>query len=300
MNPQPNLLKNVSMSGQTTWRAGGAARFGYAPESEQNLSLFLKSFQRSDCPIVFIGLGSNLLVRDGGLNALVIFTHRGLSVLNVMGEGANAIFYASAGVALPKLARFAANLGYEGSEFMAGIPGTVGGGLTMNAGCYGGEIWDCVQHVKTITPSGDIKVRSPSDYLIDYRKVTHKCEGEEFFIGAWFKFHVGDKQKARDRIRNLLRRRVQEQPLSKPNAGSVFRNPDDDFAARLIEAGGLKGRLTGGAEVSQRHANFIINTGGATAKDIEDLMVEVQSEVAFKYGITLKREIHILGATIDS
>ena len=295
MNPQATLLENVPMSRQTAWRAGGVARFGYAPSSEEDLSLFLARHSFSDLPVVFVGLGSNLLVRDGGLAALVVFTHRGLSKLSILGHGVDALFYASAGVALPKLARFSANMGYEGAEFMAGIPGSVGGALAMNAGCYGSEVWDCVQRVRTITANGEIKERPVSDYLVGYREVSPKHEGKEFFIGAWFGFVAGDGQKSRARISELLKRRVREQPLSKPNSGSVFRNPDGDFAARLIESNGLKGRSNGPAVVSDKHANFIINNGDATAKNIEDLIAEVQSEVECKSGIRLKREVHIVG-----
>ncbi|MDA1331093.1 MAG: UDP-N-acetylmuramate dehydrogenase [Proteobacteria bacterium] len=283
------------MSRQTAWRAGGAARFGYAPSSEEDLSLFLGRHSFPDLPIVFVGLGSNLLIRDGGLAALVVFTHRGLSELSISGYGVEALFYASSGVALPKLARFSANKGFEGGEFMAGIPGSVGGALAMNAGCYGSETWDCVQRVRTIALNGEIKERTPLDYLVSYRKVSPKFEEKEFFIGAWFSFTAGDGQKSRARISELLRRRVREQPLSKPNSGSVFRNPDGDFAARLIESNGLKGRSNGAAVVSDKHANFIINNGGANAKNIEDLIFEVQSEVELKSGIRLKREVHIMG-----
>ena len=244
---------------------------------------------------MFVGLGSNLLVRDGGLAALVVFTHRGLSKLSILGHGVDALFYASSGVALPKLARFSANMGYEGAEFMAGIPGSVGVALAMNAGCYGSEVWDCVQRVRTITANGEIKERPVSDYLVGYREVSPKHEGKEFFIGAWFGFVAGDGQKSRARISELLKRRVREQPLSKPNSGSVFRNPDGDFAARLIEINGLKCRSNGAAVVSDKHANFIINNGDATAKNIEDLIAEVQSEVECKSGIRLKREVHIVG-----
>ncbi len=295
MNPQPILLEHVAMERQTAWRAGGAARFGYAPSSEKELSVFLKSNSRPDLPLLFVGLGSNLLIRDGGLKALVIFTHRGLSDMDVTVQNNDTFFYASAGVALPKLARFAANMGFEGAEFMAGIPGSVGGGLAMNAGCYGSEVWDYVERVRTITLDGEIKERLPSDYIVEYRKVSHKRGRNDFFIGGWFRFNVGEKQKSRNRIKELLKQRVQEQPLSKPNSGSVFRNPDGEFAARLIENSGLKGLQRGAAIVSDKHANFIINTGGATAKNIEDLIFEIQSAVESRSGVKLEKEVHIFG-----
>lgn len=295
MNPQSNLLEHIAMERQTSWRAGGVVRFGYAPSSEKDLALFLKSKSRPGLPLFFVGLGSNLLIRDGGLEALVVFTHRGLSEMLVSGDNRGKLFYASAGVALPKLARFSANMGFEGAEFMAGIPGSVGGGLAMNAGCYGSEIWDCVERVRTITSDGEIKERSPSEYTIQYRKVSQKYEQKEFFVGGWFRFNPGDKKKSRDKIRELLKRRVKEQPLNKPNSGSVFRNPEGNFAAQLIENSGLKGLHRGAALVSDKHANFIINTGGATAKNIEDLILEVQEVVELNSGVKLKREVHIMG-----
>ena len=295
MNPQEMLLEHVAMERQTAWRAGGVARFGYAPSSEIELASFLKSNSRPDLPLFFVGLGSNLLIRDGGLEALVIFTHRGLSDIDVTERDRDTLFYASAGVALPKLARFSANMGFEGAEFMAGIPGSVGGGLAMNAGCYGSEVWDYVERVRTTTSDGEIMERVPSDYIVEYRKVSGKGQRKEFFIGGWFRFNVGEKEKSRAKIKELLKRRVQEQPLSKPNSGSVFRNPDGDFAARLIEKSGLKGLQRGAAIVSNKHANFIINSGGATAKNIEDLILEVQSVVKLNSGVKLKREVHIMG-----
>ena len=295
MNPQANILERVAMKRQTAWRAGGEVRYGYAPSSEKDLSAFLKSSSRPDLPLLFVGLGSNLLIRDGGLEALVIFTHRGLSDIDVTVQHNGTFFYASAGVSLPKLARFSANMGFEGAEFMAGIPGSVGGGLAMNAGCYGSEVWDYVERVRTITQDGEIKERYPSEYSVEYRRVSQKSEQREFFIGGWFRFNAGEKQKSRNRIKELLKQRVQEQPLGKPNSGSVFRNPDGEFAARLIENNGLKGLRRGAAIVSDKHANFIINTGGATAKNIEDLILEIQSTVELKSGVKLKREVHILG-----
>ncbi|MDC1311614.1 UDP-N-acetylmuramate dehydrogenase [Burkholderiales bacterium] len=295
MNPQANLLEHVAMERQTAWRAGGLARFGYAPSSEEELSSFLKCKSRPDLPLFFVGLGSNLLIRDGGLEALVVFTHRGLSDMYVAERNKDTLFYASAGVALPKLARFSANMGFEGAEFMAGIPGSVGGGLAMNAGCYGSEVWDCVARVRTITSDGEIKERSPADYVIEYRNVSQKHQQREFFVGGWFRFNPGDKKKSRNKIKELLKRRVREQPLSRPNSGSVFRNPEGEFAARLIERSGLKGLQRGAALVSDKHANFIINTGGATAKNIEDLILEVQSVVELNSGVKLKREVHIMG-----
>lgn len=295
MKPEPNLIQDVDMSRHTAWRAGGRAKFGFAPASEEDLANFLRDNPCADYPIFFVGLGSNLLIRDGGISALLIFTHSGLSDLKIAESESGAEFYASAGVAIPKLARHSAKMGFEGGEFFAGIPGTVGGALAMNAGCYGSETWEHVTRVKTISRHGNIRERVPDEYCIGYRSVKPKFPEDEFFLGGWFRFENGDGKKAQSKIKNLLVRRVQEQPLNKPNSGSVFRNPQGDYAARLIERCGLKDKQVGAARVSKKHANFIINTGNASANDIEVLIRDIQLEVRSKYGVQLKREVRIIG-----
>jgi UDP-N-acetylmuramate dehydrogenase len=248
-----------------------------------------------DEPVVFVGLGSNLLVRDGGLRGTVVFTHGGLKRLFMEGEAGAPEIYAEAGVANPKVARFAAVHELEGAEFLTGIPGTVGGALAMNAGCYGSETWDVVTHVRTIDRAGGLQVREPDEFSIGYRHVLPIEEHGEFFVAAWFRFRRGDGLRARQTIKDLLARRIASQPLAEPNAGSVFRNPPGDHAARLIESCGLKGRRIGGAEVSRKHANFIVNKGDATAADIEDLMATVHGTVLMKTGVSLEPEVKIVG-----
>jgi UDP-N-acetylmuramate dehydrogenase len=256
-----------------------------------------------------VGLGSNLLVRDGGLRGTVVFTHWALRELGF--QGTDKELYAEAGLPTPKVARFAALHGLAGAEFLAGIPGTVGGALAMNAGCYGGETWEIVVRVRTIDRRGQLHERTPADFKIEYRHVSLKGQGgtpkeeenlnapihpsEEWFVSATFRLTGGDVEVSRHKIKELLKRRIATQPLSEPNAGSVFRNPAGDFAARLIEACGLKGHAIGGAMISPKHANFIVNRGDARAADIEALIECAQAAVKTKFGIELEREVRIIG-----
>ena len=286
--------RDEPMRKHTSWRAGGTADRAYRPADLEDLCLFLRGLPSTE-PLFFAGLGSNLLVRDGGIRGTVVFTHAALRGF-FLGEGAGAAeIYAEAGVASPKVARFAAVHNLEGAEFFAGIPGTVGGALAMNAGCYGAETWDSVVRVRTVDRSGRLQIRSPGEFSIGYRRVIPVQALDEFFVAAWFRFRHGDGRRARQTIKAFLSRRIASQPLNEPNAGSVFRNPPGDHAARLIEACGLKGRRIGAAEVSLKHANFIVNKGDATAKDIEKLITEVQETVKRKTGIELEREVQIVG-----
>lgn len=291
--------EHVSMAKHVSWRAGGMARRTYVPADLDDLAAMLASLP-ADEPVLFVGLGSNLLVRDGGYNGTIVFLHAALNELHVEAEQSNTtspLIYAEAGVASPKVARFAANLGCD-AAFLAGIPGTIGGALAMNAGCYGAETWSFVERVCTIDRAGVRHGRLPQDYEIGYRHIAalNADAAGEVFAGAWFRFPVMAQPMARDSIKTLLEKRVASQPLRWPNAGSVFRNPPGDFAARLIEAIGLKGFAIGGAEVSTMHANFIVNASGtATAKDIETLITTVQARVAEATGIKLIREVRIVG-----
>lgn len=281
----------------TSWRAGGVAQRVYRAADLDDLRHFLRSLP-ADEPLIAAGLGSNLLVRDGGVRGTVLLMHGSLSGLSLEEDGS---IYAQSGVPGAKLARFAALHGCRGAEFFAGIPGTVGGMLAMNAGCYGGETWQHVTRVQVVTRGGELLERTPAEYQIGYRYVKRvedsglRTQDLELFVGAWLKFEQGDGETARRQIRELLSRRIASQPLNLPNAGSVFRNPPGDFAARLIEQCGLKGRTIGGAQVSEKHANFIVNTGGATAADIEKLIETVRAMVANQTGVDLHTEVKIIG-----
>jgi UDP-N-acetylmuramate dehydrogenase len=289
------LRRDEPMARHVSWRAGGRADRFFAPADLQDLSGFLKKNPKGE-PLLFIGLGSNLLVRDGGFRGTVVALHSA----KLHPDMKDGMVFAEAGVAAPKVARFTARHGLAGAEFLAGIPGTVGGALAMNAGCYGGETWDIVEAVQTIDRSGEISLRKRDEFEIGYRHCNLKSEKkrstEEWFVGAYFKLPSGDGEASRARIKEFLGKRIATQPLSLPNAGSVFRNPPGDHAARLIEACGLKGLQRGGARVSEKHANFIVNPeGAASAADIEFLIESVRENVKGKTGIELITEVRIVG-----
>lgn len=288
------LSCDVTMRKYTSWHTGGVAERMYQPADLDDLLVFLRNLP-ADEQLYAVGLGSNLLVRDGGLRGTVLMLHGTMSALHLELDGS---VYAEVGVPGAKLARFAAAHDLQGAEFFAGIPGTLGGMLAMNAGCYGSETWEKVLRVQTVNRHGEVYVRTPADYEIGYRHVAKretKNEQDEFFIAAWLQFSKGDGESARQGIKALLNKRIASQPLNMPNAGSVFRNPKGDYAARLIEQSGLKGRQIGGAQVSERHANFIVNTGAATAADIENLIIEVQAVVAQETSVKLQCEVRIIG-----
>jgi len=289
------LKAGEPMARHVSWRAGGPAARFYAPADLEDLSAFLAQLPPAE-PVLFVGLGSNLLVRDGGFAGTVVLTHAPGRHPQLLGGR----LFAEAGVAAPKVARFAARHDLGRAEFLAGIPGTVGGALAMNAGCYGGETWDLVARALTIDRGGRVRERARAEFDVGYRHCTLSGSGRlgetEWFAGAWLELPRGDGAASRARIRELLLRRIAEQPLSLPNAGSVFRNPPADHAARLIEAAGLKGLARGGARVSEKHANFIVNPERrASAADIEGLILEVRARVAARFAVELVPEVRIVG-----
>ena len=292
--PRGLLRYDEPMAKHVSWRAGGSARVFYKPAGIADLCAFLRT-RAPEEPLLFVGLGSNLLVRDGGFEGAVVFTHHALTGIRQQAGGARPTFTAAAGVPAPHLARFVAKHGGAGAEWMAGVPGTLGGALAMNAGCYGGQTWDHVIAVETIDRSGNLRARGPADYDIGYRQVGLREGGEEWFISGVFVFERGEEAPAMQRMKALLTRRVATQPLNQPNAGSVFRNPPDDHAARLIESCGLKGYRVGAAQVSWKHANFIVNLGGASAADIEAVIDHVHAIVLARTRVSLVQEVRIVG-----
>lgn len=283
------------MSKHTSWRAGGAAERAYVPADLADLCAFLAGLPVAE-PVHAVGLGSNLLVRDGGIRGTVLLLHGALKELRLEHtEERGGRLYAEAGVASPKVARFCARHDLEGAEFLAGIPGTVGGALAMNAGCYGSETWDFVEKVATVNRRGKLRERTRGDYDIGYRHVALLDGGEEWFVAGWLRLRRGDGKASLGKIKEFLTRRIRTQPLNLPNAGSVFRNPPGKHAAQLIETCGLKGLRVGGAMVSSLHANFIVNTGGATAADIETVIGRVRERVQKETGIVLEQEVRIVG-----
>lgn len=283
------LLVNEPMSRHTSWRVGGPADRLYVPADLEDLAAFLASLPPQEA-LHWVGLGSNLLVRDGGVRGTVIMTSGALNDLSLLRPG---VVRAEAGVAGAKVARFCAERELTGAEFLAGIPGTVGGALAMNAGAFGGETWNIVEAVETIDHRGQRRARAPSDYRVDYRKVAGP-QGE-WFVAAHFRLGTGDAAQGKTLIKSLLARRGATQPTQLPNAGSVFKNPPGDHAARLIEASGLKGACEGKACVSELHANFIVNQGGAKAADIERLIARIQATVENLHGVTLEPEVRVIG-----
>lgn len=291
--PRQSMLRGELRTGESlkrynSWRVGGPARRMYLPADVDDLSDFLRGLPANE-PLLWLGLGSNLLIRDGGFDGTVILMQGRLNGLKVDGR----LVHAEAGVACAKVARAAARAGLTGGAFLAGIPGTMGGALAMNAGAFGGETWKIVEAATTIDRLGVVHERVPADFEIAYREV--KRAGEEWFVSCTLHLDQGDVEAEQDAIRKLLDRRAATQPTGLPSCGSTFRNPPNDFAARLIEACGLKGYGIGGAEISSKHANFIINTGDATADDIERLIDHVRAEVAGRHGISLHPEVHLVG-----
>ncbi len=285
------FLDRNQMARHTSWRVGGPARI-YRPADVADLCVFLASLPAQE-PVYFVGLGSNLLVRDGGIRGVVVLTNGTLGAIEQTGERELRV---EAGAACAKVARRCIREGFGGGEFLAGIPGSMGGALAMNAGAFGGETWERVVSVETVDRQGRLRRRSPDDYEIAYRTV--RGPADEWFVAATLRFGVGDPDAMRERVKDLLARRAATQPMGKPSCGSVFRNPPGEHAARLIEAAGLKGLREGGAMVSDKHANFIINTGDATAADIENLIIRVRDTVEQRFGICLQPEVRIVGENV--
>jgi UDP-N-acetylmuramate dehydrogenase len=277
------------MSRHVSWRAGGNAKCYFTPADIEDLSILLASLPEDEA-ILWLGLGSNTLVRDAGFDGTVIALQ---GVMNVVERLAGNRVYAGAGATASKLARFCAKQDLVGAEFFAGIPGLVGGALAMNAGAFGGETWRHVLSVETIDRKGNRRKRNAEEYQVGYRSVSGPAD--EWFTAAIFQFEQGDGSAASEAIRQLLARRAETQPTGAASCGSVFTNPENDHAARLIESCGLKGYRIGGAVVSQKHANFIINDNNASADDIESLIKHVQRTVRDQQGVELKTEVRIVG-----
>jgi len=285
------LRHGHTLAGHTVWRVGGPGEQVYEPTDVDDLARFLRTLE-ADEPIFWLGLGSNVLVRDGGVRGTVILSNRLARDPERLDDDR---VWVEAGVPCAKMARFCARNGLAGAEFLAGIPGTVGGALAMNAGAFGGETWALVESVQMIHRSGERRDRDPADFEIGYRRV--QVPADEWFIAGVFQLQPGEAVLIEGRIRELLRARARTQPTGKRSCGSVFRNPQPQAAGRLIDACGLKGRRVGDAEVSDKHANFILNLGEARAHDIEALIDEVKAVVQREQGVRLTPEVRIIGQT---
>jgi UDP-N-acetylmuramate dehydrogenase len=282
------LLRNELMSKHTSWRVGGKADNYYIPIDLIDLQQYLKSIP-SNANISWVGLGSNMLVRDGGIRGYVIATVNALKDIKLCDDG---LVYAQAGVTCAKLAKFCLKHGLTGGDFLAGIPGTVGGALAMNAGAFGSEIWSFVTQAEMINRKGELINRKAEEFDVHYRRVSQF--NNEWFAAARFRFDTQLGQKDSN-IKKLLQQRNASQPIGLPSCGSVFKNPQGQYAAKLIEAAGLKGYCHGQAWVSEKHANFIISNAQTSAKDIEGLVAFIQQTVKQKFDVTLETEVRILG-----
>ena len=278
---------NVSLSRYNTWGVGGQAECVFRPADIEDLCEFLATID-NDIPVTWLGLGSNVLIRDGGISGIVIITQ---GCLNQIEYKAHGVVSAQAGVPCAKLARAIVSKQLTGIEFMAGIPGTVGGALAMNAGAFGGQTWDYVASVQVINRDGEIRTRLPNEYEIAYRSVV--APELEWFVSA--QFNLQERSGKVVSIKELLQQRADTQPIGKKNCGSVFKNPPGKHAAKLIEQCDLKGYVIGGASISQKHANFIINDADASAADIEKLILHAKNTVLERCGIELIPEVKILG-----
>lgn len=291
------VLYNEPLARYTSWRVGGPATRLFKPINLADLQAFLRQLD-TDEPVFWLGLGSNLLVRDGGIPGTVIATQGCLNELALIKP---VTVRAEAGVTCSKVSRLCQSHALVGAEFLAGIPGTMGGALAMNAGAFGGETWDLVEQVETIDRHGEIRYRKPEEYRIGYRSV--KGHENEWFVAAHLRLRQVDQQQQetiKQNARALLAERNTRQPIGQASCGSVFRNPEGAYAAELIERTGLKGECVGDACVSDKHANFIINQGKASAADIEKLIDKVADAVYQAEGIQLVREVRIVGEAIEN
>jgi UDP-N-acetylmuramate dehydrogenase len=285
----PRVQRDEPMSRHTSWHVGGPADVFFTPRDRTELAAFIRTLPNGT-PIFWIGLGSNLLVRDGGLRGVVVSTHGALDTLRRLDD---THVYCEAGVACARIARQCIKWGLGPAEFFAGIPGTLGGALAMNAGAFGGETWRHVVEVETLDRKGEVRTRSAAEYRVGYRHVESPA-ADEWFLSSRLTFDA--RPGANDaEVRALLARRRAAQPIGEWSCGSVFTNPPDDHAARLIEAAGLKGTRVGGASVSTKHANFIINHGEARAAEVEELIARVQEVVEQRFGVRLVPEVRIVG-----
>jgi len=286
------LLRDEPMDKHTSWRVGGKAEMFYVPTDKASLVQLMCQLP-GNVPVFWFGLGSNLLVRDAGIPGMVVCTFKGMSEIERIDEES---IYAQAGVTSAKLAKYCARHGLEGAEFLAGIPGSFGGAVAMNAGAYGGDTWSMIERIECLDRDGNINWFDKSEISYQYRHV--ELPENNWIVGAQIKLKVIKGLDLGRRIRELLKTRGRSQPVQSANAGSVFKNPENDFAARLLDEAGMKGTSIGGAEYSSKHANFIINKGAATATDIEDLIKLGQKMVKHQFGIDLEPEVRIVGSSV--
>jgi UDP-N-acetylmuramate dehydrogenase len=285
------LERNAALAPFTWFRVGGPAELLFIPEDEDDLAAFLKALDPA-APVLAIGVGSNLLVRDGGVEGVVIRLGRGFSKVEAR-DGHR--IYAGAGVPDAVLAREAAKAGIAGLEFYRGVPGSVGGACVMNAGCYGSETKDVLVEAYAVSRAGEKLTLSKAEMGFVYRKSAAAARGDLIFTGALFEGAPDDPAAISARMDEITARREASQPIREKTGGSTFKNPPADSSWRLVDAAGWRGKLYGGAMFSDKHANFLINTGQASAADLEGLGDAVRADVKAKFGVDLEWEIRRVG-----
>jgi UDP-N-acetylmuramate dehydrogenase len=283
------LYSHFDLKALNSWRIGGRAERFYCPLDLDDLCRFLATCPPQE-PIFFLGLGSNCLIRDGGLKGTVILTLGSLDRLEMLDD---ITLFAGAGLSCAQVARYSARQSLTGGEFLAGVPGTMGGALFMNAGAYGSETWKWVQKVQCVNRAGQLSWADASEFKVSYRCI--EGLGDRWFVGAVLKFAKDPHHAGLEKIKKMLNHRAETQPTSEPSCGSVFRNPPNDYAGRLIEKAGFKGFSIGGAQVSPKHANFIVNTGNASSQDVETLIHLLQETILKQFNVHLEPEVKMIG-----
>ncbi len=296
-NIRGEVKLNEPLGRHTSFRIGGPADMFVSPSDRDDLITLLRYIKQKDLAHFILGGGTNLLVRDGGFRGVVINVQR-MNAIRIEREyhavgGTFITVYAEAGAMLSKLLSFATEEGLTGLEFAVGIPGTIGGALCMNAGTAEGEMGDIVDSVTMISPAGEVITKGREQMEFGYRSA--RVPAGQVIVDAKVILRRGDKAKIMARVKELMDTRRQRQPWGQPSAGSVFKNPQDEAAGKLIESAGLKGKTVGGAQVSDKHANFIVNTGNARAADVLALMEFVKNAVLEHRGVRLEPEITIIG-----
>ena len=285
-----NVYRNEPMKRHTTFRIGGPADYYLCPHSAKEIQKVVEICREEKLPYFILGNGSNLLVSDQGYRGVVIQLWKNVSDIRVEG----CLIHAKAGASLAKIAAEALEEGLTGMEFAAGIPGTLGGAVVMNAGAYGGEMKDILKEVLVMDQQGRIFTLEKKDLKLGYRTSAVKEKGY-IVLAAVLELRPGDREEIRKLMEDLKQKRVEKQPLDLPSAGSTFKRPEGYFAGKLIMDAGLRGFSVGGAQVSEKHCGFIVNTGGASASDVLTLIREVQKRVREKFGVELETEVKFLG-----
>ena len=288
--PADRLLYNEEMKNHTTFKIGGPVDIMVLPQDEEDVATVVSFCRQRDIPLFIFGVGSNILVRDGGIRGVAMKLGENLDEVEVNGEG----IQAQAGVKISALARIAAFHSLSGLEFAEGIPGSLGGALVMNAGAYDGEMQAAVIEARAISPDGNIKTFLKEEMQFGYRHSVFQSN-DYIIVSARLKLATADREEIEERMLEFARRREEKQPLDKPSAGSTFRRPPGFYVGPMLEELGLKGYQIGGAQVSSKHAGFIVNNGNATAQDVLYLIAHIQQKARERFGVDLQPEIRVVG-----